>query len=47
VIVAGRITKSGSTISGTSLHIVAVKTAAGYGPAPGREGTGQVVGTVC
>jgi hypothetical protein len=47
VVAAGRITKSGSTISGTTPHIVAVKTTVGYGPAPGHDGTGEVVGTVC
>jgi hypothetical protein len=29
------------------VHILAVKTAAGYGPAPGHDGTGQVVATIC
>jgi len=47
VIVASSIGKSGSTISGNSLHIVIVKTNAGYAPNPGHAGTGTVVATVC
>ena len=47
VVVPSRVTKSGSTVAGNVVHILAVKTAAGYGPAPGHDGTGQVVGAVC
>jgi hypothetical protein len=47
VVVASRVTKSGPVISGNTIHIVAVKTASGYGLAPGHVGMGRVVGTVC
>jgi len=47
VIVTGTVTKSGSTIRGDSVHIVIVKTNAGYGPEPGKPGTGTVVGELC
>jgi hypothetical protein len=41
------VTKSGSSISGTTTHIVIVKTDAGYKNDPGHAGTGTVVATVC
>ena len=47
VIVTSNVTKSGSTISGTIVHIVIVKTNAGYDANPGHPGTGTVVATVC
>ena len=47
VVVAGGVTKSGSTISGNSVHIVIVKVDPGYGPAPGHAGTGTIVATFC
>ena len=47
VIVADSITKSGSTISGNSKHIVVVKPDSGYGPSPGHAGTGTIVASVC
>jgi hypothetical protein len=47
VIVTSKVTKSGSTISGTIFHIVIVKTNAGYDSNPGHPGTGTVVGMVC
>lgn len=47
VIVAGHITKSGSTISGDTSQVVIVKTAPGYQPDPGHPGTGTVVGVLC
>ncbi len=47
VIVTNKVTKSGSTISGTIFHIVIVKTNAGYDANPGHPGTGTVVGTIC
>jgi hypothetical protein len=47
VIVPGTVTKSGSTISGDSVHIVIVKTNAGYGPEPGTPGNGTIVGQLC
>ncbi|MGE5273236.1 MAG: hypothetical protein ACM3QU_05595, partial [Verrucomicrobiota bacterium] len=47
VVVAGNVTKSGSTISGDSVHIVVVQTNPGYGPAPGKHGTGKIIATFC
>ena len=47
VIVTSKVTKSGSTISGTIVHIVVVKTNAGYNANPGHPGTGTVVATIC
>jgi len=47
VIVSSSISKSGSSISGNSVHVVVVKTNAGYAPNPGHAGTGTVVATVC
>jgi hypothetical protein len=47
VVVTGSVTKSGSTISGTSVHIVVVKTNPGYAPNPMSAGTGTIVATFC
>ncbi len=47
VIVTSTVTTSGSTITGNTVHVVIVKTSAGYAPAPGYAGTGTVVGTYC
>lgn len=47
VIVASSSSKSGPTISGNTVHVVVVKTNAGYAPDPGHDGTGTVVATVC
>jgi len=47
VIVSNNISKSGSTISGTIVHIVIVQVNPGYGPDPGHVGTGTIVGKVC
>jgi uncharacterized repeat protein (TIGR01451 family) len=47
VIVSSSITKSGSTISGNTPHIVIVKTNPGYQPNPGHAGTGTVFAQVC
>ena len=47
VIVASKITKSGSQISGDTAHIVIVKTNPGYDANPGHAGTGTVVATIC
>jgi hypothetical protein len=47
VIVSSHISKSGSTISGTIVHIVIVHVNAGYGPNPGHDGTGTILATVC
>lgn len=47
VLVTSSVTKSGPTISGTTTHIVIVRTEAGYKDDPGHAGTGTVVATVC
>ncbi|MGZ6562135.1 MAG: hypothetical protein ACXVH1_21540 [Solirubrobacteraceae bacterium] len=47
VVVTSSVTKSGSTISGNSAHIVVVKVNPGYGPDPGSPGTGTIVATYC
>jgi hypothetical protein len=47
VIVASKIAKSGSQISGDTVHIVVVKTNSGYQPNPGHAGTGTVEAQVC
>jgi hypothetical protein len=47
VLVTSSVTKAGSTLSGTTTHIVIVKTDAGYTNDPGHAGTGTVVATVC
>jgi hypothetical protein len=47
VIVTSAASKSGSTISGNTVHIVVVKTNPGYAPNPGHAGTGTVVAVVC
>ncbi len=47
VIVSSAISKSGSTISGDTVHEVVVKTNSGYAPNPGHAGTGTVVATIC
>lgn len=47
IIVSSKITKKGRAISGDILHIVVVKTNAGYRPNPGHAGTGTVVSQVC
>ncbi len=47
VIVASSISKSGSTISGNTVHIVIVQTNLGYDSNPGHAGTGTVVATYC
>jgi len=47
VLVASSVTKSGSVISGNITRMVVVKTEPGYGPAPGKAGTGTVVSVVC
>jgi photosystem II stability/assembly factor-like uncharacterized protein len=47
VVVAGAVSKSGSSIAGSAVHIVVVKTAGGYAPNPGAHGTGTIVATYC
>jgi uncharacterized repeat protein (TIGR01451 family) len=47
VVVTSSVTKSGSTISGNSIHIVVVKVDPGYAPDPSAHGTGTIVATYC
>jgi hypothetical protein len=47
VAVSSKVKKSGSTISGNIVHIVIVKTAAGYAANPGHPGTGKIVAQLC
>ncbi len=47
VVVASQVNKSGSTISGNTVHIVIVKTDPGYQGNPGHPGAGTVVATFC
>ena len=47
VVVAGSVTQSGSTVSGTWGSVVVVHTDPGYGPNPGHPGTGTIVATFC
>jgi uncharacterized repeat protein (TIGR01451 family) len=47
VIVTSRYSKSGSSITGNTVHIVIVNTNPGYEPNPGHPGTGTVEAQVC
>jgi len=47
VIVTSSAAKAGSTESGNTVHIIVVKTDAGYASNPGHAGTGTVVATLC
>jgi hypothetical protein len=47
VIVTSSVSQNGSSVSGNTVHIVVVKTNAGYAPDPGHVGTGTVVAVVC
>jgi hypothetical protein len=47
VVVTSSVAKTGSTISGNSVHIVVVKVDPGYSPNPGHPGTGTIVGVFC
>ena len=47
VVVASSIQKSGSTEYGNIEHLVVVSVAPGYGPAPGHDGYGSIVATLC
>jgi hypothetical protein len=46
MIVAGRITKSGSVISGNTVHVVVVKVDPGYQGDPGHAGTGTIFSVI-
>jgi hypothetical protein len=47
IIVTSKTTKSGSKISGNTVHMVVVKTNPGYSNNPGHAGTGTVVAQIC
>jgi uncharacterized repeat protein (TIGR01451 family) len=47
VLVTGKVTRSGSTIGGNVVHVVVVKTDAGYAADAGNPGTGTIVATYC
>ena len=47
VIVSAHVTQKGPVISGDIVHIVLVRTNAGYAPNPGHPGTGTIVSTIC
>jgi hypothetical protein len=47
IIVSSSITKSGSMISGDTVHLLLVKTDAGYQGNPGHAGTGTIVAVIC
>jgi hypothetical protein len=47
VIVASKVTKSGSTISGDVVHVVKVQVEPGYAPNPGHAGNGKITGVLC
>jgi hypothetical protein len=47
VIVSSSIGRSGSTLSGNTVHMVILQTNAGYAPSPGHTGTGTVVAEIC
>jgi hypothetical protein len=47
VIVSSSIQKNGSTITGNIKKIIVIQTDPGYGPAPGKVGTGKVVAIIC
>ena len=47
VVVTSSVHKSGSSISGNSIHIVVVEVSPGYAPNPGHAGTGTVVAQIC
>ena len=47
VLVADKVTKSGSALSGNIVKIIVVKTDPGYSSNPGHSGTGKIVATFC
>jgi hypothetical protein len=47
VIVGSTINQSGSTEYGDIKHLVVVHVSAGYGPAPGHDGWGQIIANIC
>jgi hypothetical protein len=47
VLVTSKVTKSGTHISGNTVHIVVVKVGPGYAPNPQSHGVGTIVATYC
>jgi hypothetical protein len=47
VVVSTSTYQSGSTEYGNIKHLVVVHVAPGYGPAPGHDGYGQIIATIC
>jgi hypothetical protein len=47
VIVTSNAAKSGSTISGNTVHVVLVNVGPGYAPDPGHPGNGTIAATIC
>ena len=47
VVVASAISQSGSTEYGNIKHLAVVQVAPGYGPAPGHDGYGKIIGYIC
>jgi hypothetical protein len=47
VVVASAIYQNGSIEYGNIKHLVVVRVAPGYGPAPGHDGYGQIIATLC
>ena len=47
VVVSSTITQSGSAELGNIKHLAVVSVQPGYGPAPGHNGWGQIIGWVC
>jgi hypothetical protein len=47
VLVSPSVTQSGSTLSGSGIAIVVVKTDAGYDGDPGHTGAGTIVAPFC
>ena len=47
VVVSSTIQQSGSTEYGNIKHLVVVSVTPGYGPAPGHDGWGHIIATIC
>jgi hypothetical protein len=47
VIVSSSVQQNGTVLTGDIKKIIVVRTNPGYGPAPGKPGTGQVVAIIC
>ena len=47
VVVSSTTTSRGPTKSGNIKHLVVVSVQPGYGPAPGHDGWGKIIATIC